>query len=405
MQALEGIKVIDLTHLPPGGLCTMILGDLGAEVIKIEAPSEIGGRGAGAGSSAKGEAATREMAYNALNRNKKSVGINLKSEGGKRVFFKLLQTADVVIEGYRPGVMKRLGIDYDAASAVNPRIIYCSLSGYGQDGPYSQYPGHDLNYLAVCGILDTIGSKEGPHNIPMNLIADFAGASLHGVIGIQAALLAREKTGRGQFVDISYLDGALELLTWFTSNYFSDNVIPKRGETALHGAYPYYGSYKALDGQFISLGCIEPWFWANLCRVLGKEEYSSCNHTMRNVFYGSDDPIWSEITGFLKQTISTKTSDEWIDLFAKNDIPATRVLSFDGAFKDPQVLHRKMVLDLEHPTLGKVKQIGIAVKLSDTPGKVRSFAPLFGENTEEVLQGLGYSTDQIKDMREGLVIA
>ena len=405
MLALQGIKIIDLTHLQPGWLCTMILGDLGANVIKVEAPAVVSGKGAGITQSTLEEFPEREVAFNALNRNKKSIGLNLKSEKGKEIFYQLVKSADVIIEGFRPGTVKRLGIDYHTIQQINCRIIYCSLSGYGQDGPYSQYPGHDINYLSLAGILDVIGNKDGPPVIPLNIIADFAGASLHGVIGIQSAIIAREKTGKGQYVDISYLDSALSLMTMFTSTYFSQNKVPKRGECALNGGYPYYNIYKAKDGKYISIGCNEPWFWSNLCHVLEKDEYASFHFESHHIYTSPDGEIWSEIFNFLKDTFLTKNSDEWIKLLRNHDIPATEVQSFNKIFFDPQVVHRKMVLEFDHTNFGKVKQIGIAVKLSDTPGQVRSLAPTLGENTEEILEELGYSSNQINEMRNKSIIA
>jgi Predicted acyl-CoA transferases/carnitine dehydratase len=232
-----------------------------------------GGRGAGVNASLSGEEKDKQAAFDALNRNKRSIGLNLRSEKGRQIFYRLAETTDVIVEGFRPGVVKRLGVDYEEIKTINPRVIYCSLSGYGQDGPYSSLPGHDVNYISIAGALGLLGTSDGPPIVPLNLLADFAGASLHGVIGILSALVARYKTGVGQYVDIAYTDGVMSLLTWFISNYFSSGAMFKKGETWLHGAYPYYGVYEAKDGKYVSLGCVEPWFWENLCRALGKEEY------------------------------------------------------------------------------------------------------------------------------------
>lgn len=398
MLALEGIKILDLAHLPPGALCTMILGDLGAEVLKIEAPPDPSGR-VGLGLSPIGEERRKEAAYNPLNRNKRSIGLNLRSEPARQIFYRLAEKADVIVEGFRPGVVKRLGVDYETVSKMNPRIVYCSLSGYGQEGPYRNLPGHDVNYLAVTGALDLIGSRGGPPVIPLNLIADFAGASLHGVMGILAALVARDKTGKGQYVDIAYTDGVLTLLTWLTTNYFLDGSIPKRGETFLSGAYPYYGVYETKDDKYISIGCAEPWFWENLCRLLGREDYIPYHFTPEHRLHAPDDKL-EEISAHLRQVFLTKTRDEWFDLLAEKDVPAGKVYTMDEAFSDPQMLQRQMVIEIDHPTLGKVKQVGIAIKLSETPGKVRSLSPLFGEHTEEVLLELGYNREEIGKLRQ-----
>ncbi|MBM3119089.1 MAG: CoA transferase [Chloroflexi bacterium] len=404
MLALEGIKILDLTHLAPGALCTMIFGDLGADVIKIEAPPGVGGRGAGIGLSPMGEEGRRQAAFDALNRNKRSIGLNLRSDKGREIFYQLAQTADVIVEGFRPGVVKRLGVDCETIRAINLRLIYCSLSGYGQDGPYSNRSGHDVNYISIAGALNLIGTPDCPPVIPLNLLADFAGASLHGVIGILAALVARSKTGTGQYVDISYTDGAMSVLTWFISNYFSSGILLKRGETWLHGAYPYYGVYEAKDGKYVSIGCVEPWFWENLCRALGKEEYISYCISPEHFLHKPEGEKWEEIFSYLKQVFLTRTRDEWFDFFADKDVPVGKVYTFDEVFNDPQVLHRQMVLEIDHPTLGKVKHPGIAIKLSETPGKVRSLAPIFGEHTEEILRELSYNKSQIEELRQSNII-
>lgn len=404
MLALEGIRVLDLTHLAPGALCTMILGDLGADVIRIEAPPGVGGRGAGLGTSPTSEEERKRAAFDALNRNKRSMGLNLREERGREIFRKLTQTADVIVEGFRPGVVKRLGVDYETVKAINLQVVYCSLSGYGQEGPYSKFSGHDINYISIAGVLNLIGIPEQPPVVPLNLIADFAGASLHGVIGILTALVARSKTGKGQYVDIAYTDGAMSLITWFISQHFSNGALFQRGDTWLHGAYPYYGVYEAKDGKYVTIGCVEPWFWENLCRALGKEEYIPYCISPKHFLHKPEGDKWMEISSFLKQVFRTKTRDEWFDFLSQNDVPVGKVYSLDEVFSDPQVLHREMVLEIEHPTVGKVKQPGIAIKLSETPGKVRRLAPLFGEHTEEILQELGYTKLQIGELRQTNVI-
>lgn len=405
MLALEGNRILDLAHLPPGALCTMILGDMGADVIKIEAPRETGGRGAGLGTSLKGGEENREAAFDALNRNKRSVGLNLRSEMGREIFYKLAQTADVIVEGFRPGVVKRLGVDYETIKAMNPRIIYCSLSGYGQDGPYSMLPGHDINYISIAGALGLIGTSDGPPAIPLNFLADFAGASLHGAIGILLALVARDKTGEGQYVDIAYADGVISLLTWFIGNHLSSGATFMRGETWLHGTYPYYGVYETQDGKYISIGCVETWFWENLCRALGKEDYMPYHVSPEHFLHKPEGDKWQEISSYLKQAFLTRTRDEWFEFLTRQDVPVGKVYTLDEVFTDPQMQHREMFIEMEHPTVGKVKQAGIPIKLSETPGKIRSFAPLFGEHTEEVLLELDYKQTQINGLRQDKVIS
>lgn len=405
MLALESIKVLDLAPLPPGALCTMILGDLGAEVLKIEAPPGARSRDTKLGILPQNEQERREAAYNPLNRNKNSLGLNLRSETGRQIFYKLAEKADVIVEGFRPGVVKRLEIDYDTIRKLNPKIIYCSLSGYGQNGSYSNLPGHDINYISFGGALALIGNRDGPPVIPLNLIADFGGASLHGAIGILTALLARQKTGCGQYVDIAYLDGVISLLTFFTTDYFLKGIVPKRGETFLHGAYPYYTVYETKDSKYISLGCLEPWFWENLCRALEKEEFISYHFQLDHFWKKPDNEEWEKITSSLKQIFLSKTRDEWFDFLSKQDIPVAKVYTLDEVFSDPQVKQREMVIEVDHPTVGKVRQVGIAIKMSETPGKIRSLSPILGEHTAEVLLDLGYTKQEIEHLRQiGVIV-
>lgn len=399
---LEGIKVLDMSNYVPGALCTMILADFGAEIIKVEPakPFPLGGMGY---SPPRSEENSREAAYFSLNRNKKSIALNLNSEKGREVFYRMAREADVIIDGYRPGVVKRLCVDYETIDRLNPRIIYCALSGYGQDGPYRFLPGHDINYISIAGILGLLGPKDGLPAVPLNLIADFAGTSLYATIGIMLALMAREKSGRGQYIDHSYMEGAIHLMTWFYQRFFMEGAVMKRGGSWALGTYPYYGVYKTKDGKYISIGCLEDRFWENLCRALGKEEYGSYHWNMETTFREPDEKC-QEIRNFLEEAFLKKTSAEWFELLSGKDIPIGKVYTTDEVFDDPQVQHRQMIIELDHPTLGKVKQVGVIPKLSDTPGKVRSLAPFHGEHTDECLKKAGYNDEEIKNMRgEGVV--
>ncbi|MBE0430749.1 MAG: CoA transferase [Dehalococcoidia bacterium] len=402
MLALEGVKILDLSRVIPGTFCTMLLGDLGAEVLKIEAPATY--ELPGSSRTSDEASARKQAAYYAPNRNKKSIVVNLKSEAGQEIFHRLSRQADVIVEGFRPGVAKRLGMDYETINGLNPRIIYCSLSGYGQEGPYRHFPGHDINYISMAGILGLIGSGDGPPVIPLNLVADFAGAALYGALGIVAALVARNSTGQGQYVDVAYLDGAVSLMTWFACGYFLDGSVLKRGQSWLHGAYPYYGVYETKDGKYITIGCLEPHFWENLCRLLGKAEFIPYHSAFDHTFHRPEDQKWNEIRAFLAQTFLTRTRDEWFELLIDNDVPAGKVYAPDEVFSDPQVLHRQMVIEVEDPVLGKVRQVGLAPKLSATPGKVRSLSPLPGEHTDETLATLGYGREEIEGLRRDGVV-
>ena len=277
---LEGIKVLDLTRLAPGPFCTMILGDFGADITRIQEPGPPTGRRAEQAGAAgtKMVGAGGAAAHNALHRNKKSVGLNLKDPQARDIFYQLVHEADVLVEEMRPGVAKRLGIDYDTLKEMNPRLIYCAVTGYGQTGPYAKLAGHDLNYIAQAGALGLIGDQDGNPVIPQNLVADYAGGGMHGAVGVLTALFAREKTGRGQFVDIAMMDGSMYLIVQFLSAYYESGAIPQRGKSMAGGGTPYYNVYETKDGKHITLGSIEPWFFANLCRAVNREDLIPFQH-------------------------------------------------------------------------------------------------------------------------------
>jgi crotonobetainyl-CoA:carnitine CoA-transferase CaiB-like acyl-CoA transferase len=391
---LDGIKVLDLTKLAPGPFCTMILADLGAEVIKIEEPGPPTGRRAQQAAAADTRAQTNTFGsspYNALARNKKSIGINLKSGVGKEIYTRLAQRTDVIVEEYRPGVAKRLGIDYEKLSSRNSRLIYCAITGYGQTGPYRDLVGHDINYIATAGVLSMFGRPGSPPTIPHNLVADYAAGGMNGAIGVLAALVARNQTGRGQYVDISMMDGSLALLAQAFSAFFANHKVPQRGETIFDGGIPNYNTYLTRDDKYITIAAIEPWFFANLCRALGREDF---------IPHEYDSSKRAEIARVFTETFKTKTRDEWFEILNKSDICAGRMLTLDEVPNDPQVLARNMIVEVEAPSGKKVKQVGIAAKFSDTPGSIRSLAPQLGQHTDEILGELGYSKEDLTRWRE-----
>ncbi len=404
MLALEGIRVLDLSSgVPTVGFCTMMLGDFGAEVIKVEAPHKAGARRM-AKDTMRGEEERREAAFDPLNRNKKSIALNLRSEKGRHVFYQLARKTDVIIEGFRPGVVKRLGVDYETISRLNPRVVYCSLSGYGQDGPYRNLPGHDINYISIGGALGLIGHRAGQPTIPLNLIGDLAGGALYALTGILIALIARGRTGRGQYVDTSMTEGVVSLLAGLASSYFSKHVAPQRGDGVASCDYPHYNIYQTKDGRYITLGCLEPHFWENLCRELEREDLILYHLTPEYFLQRAKGERGEGIASYLRQVSLTKTRDEWFEVLGKKDIPVGKVYTLDEVFSDRQIVHRGMVAEIDHTTLGKVKQVGIAIKLSDTPGTIRSLSPLAGEQTEEVLAELGYAREDIDTLRlEGVL--
>jgi len=391
MMPLEGTRVLDLSRLAPGPFCTMLLGDLGADVIVIEAPPEALHGALSTDQAIDPNSLERARAYNALGRNKRSIVLNLRQEAARDVFYRLARTADVVLEGFRPGVVKRLGVDYETLREVNPRLVYCSLSGFGQDGPYASAVGHDINYIALTGMLDMIGWAGEPPGIPLNVIADYAAGGLHAAYAILAALLARDKTGRGQYLDIAMSDGVMYLLAAALSQHFAGGGTMHRGEGMLNGGVPYYNVYETKDGGWVSVGCLEPHFFANLCRALDCDDLIPFQH---------DPSHQAEVFNRFRESFLTKTRDEWTALLKGVDVCVAPVQSLAEAAADVHNRYRGMVVEVEHPALGKVPQVGVATKLSDTPGRVRHTAPRPGQHTDEVLLEMGLSARDITTLRD-----
>src|SRR5213594_1591950 len=395
MGVLDGIKILELARVPPAELPGMFLADMGADVLKVDTPPE----------EREDEEERRRAAFVYVNRNKRSLALNLKAPEGQAIFKRLAATSDVLIEGFRPGVMARLGADYESIKAINPRVVYCSLSGFGQNGPYRDYPAHDGNYLSLAGILGLIGEPGRKPVFPLNLVADYAGASMHGALGVVLALYARERTGRGQHVDVAYLDTSVSLLA-ATPNmrfFFSDGLAPRRGEGFLGGSFPYYAIYETRDGKLLTIGCTEPWLWENFCNAIGRPDFKrfarSSDQFVRAA-NAEEEAARREIEALIK----TRDRDDWYDLLVKADVCVGKVYDVDEMVADPQINHRRMIVDVEHPTQGRVRQIGVAIKLSDTPGTIRSTAPMPNEHTEDVLKDLGMTAAEIAELkRKGIV--
>ena len=395
-MALQGIKIVDLSRMAPGPFCTMVLGDLGADVIRVEEPG--GGRMARERSADVDEdAAKRNAAFNALNRNKRSIALNLKDEAARKVLRELVGDADVFVEGFRPGVVSRLGCDYESLSEINSRLVYCSLSGYGQDGPYSGLVGHDINYISVGGALGVIGERGGAPVIPYNIIADFAGGGLHAATAVLAAIIARSHTGKGQYVDVAMSDGVTYMMASVMSAYFSDGVVATPGAMSLNGAAPYYNVYECRDRRYISVGCIEPWFWATLCHALGRDDLISIQF---------DESKSEYIKGELRDIFITRDRDDWWETLSGIDnVAVAKVSSLDEVASDPQNLHREMVIKAGEMEGQPVRQVGIGPKLSETPGAVRFTGATTGQHTDEILAELGYSVEGIVGLRESGAVA
>jgi crotonobetainyl-CoA:carnitine CoA-transferase CaiB-like acyl-CoA transferase len=394
---LEGLQVLEFVRVAPGAFCTMMLADMGAEVLKIETPPS---------EPVDGVEDARRAAFSFVNRNKRSIAMNLKHPEGQRILHRLAAQADVLVEGFRPGVMARLGGDYATLSQINPRLIYCSLSGFGQDGPYRDLPAHDINYLSLGGVLNLIGEPDRRPAIPLNVIADYAGASMHGAAGILLALLARQRTDRGQLVDVSYLDTTVSLLaaTPVVRNFFCHGATCGRGEGALGGSYPYYATYETADGKLLSVGCTEPWLWQNFCNAIGREDLG--RFALQSAHFASvADNTAQQAKKEVQEILRQKTRNEWCEFFQDKNVCIGPVYTVAEAFQDPQVQARQMVVDLDDARYGKVRQAGIAIKLSETPGSIRRLGPTVGEHTEEVLRALGYNETERVHLRQAGVVA
>ena len=349
-MALSGVRILDLSRYAPGFYVSMYLGDMGADVIKIEEPAATGRRTGFKEEPLdyKSMEDQRGSAYNSLERNKRKVALNLKDNEAKEVFFKLVQTADVILEGSRPGVADRLGIDYKSCANINPRIIYCSLTGYGQGGPYRLMAGHDINYISMAGALGAIGQQDGRPAIPVNLLADYAGGAMNAIIGVLLAIIARQQTGKGQFVDVAMTDGVVSLMVQLAQTYFSSGEVPEPGKMRLNGGNHHYNVYEAKDGRWISIGSNEPWFFSKVCELLGRPDYAASQH---------DPEKRQEIGAFMSARFRTKTADEWHAIMSEQDTCVTKVKTLDEVFVDPQVIQREMVLELDHPSIGRVRQV------------------------------------------------
>lgn len=385
--ALEGLRILDLTRLLPGAFASQILADMGADVVKIEHPD-----GGDYNRKFPPIARCESGSFLLLNRNKRSLTLDLKKEAGKSVFRKLVERADVVLEGFRPGVMDRLGLSYEALAEINPRIIFCAISGYGQDGPQRLAPGHDMNYLAEAGALQLFGKPGEPPIVPGLSIADVGGGSLMATTAIMAALLARARTGRGQMIDISMFDGAMSWLALHAPDYLFAGIEPRGGERALIGEAACYNVYRCSDGRDVALGIIEDHFWHRFCDAVNVPELK--------------DRQWEQGQAAQQQReqlaalFATDTRDNWVARLAPVDVPFGPVLSMQEAFASPQARHRQMLLHVDHPVEGRIPQIGFPIKMSDTPCSIRSAPPLLGEHDAAILAEIGLSDQEIAKLRD-----
>jgi crotonobetainyl-CoA:carnitine CoA-transferase CaiB-like acyl-CoA transferase len=386
MKPLDDLVVVDLSRILSGPVCTMLLADMGADVIKVEPPPS------GDDSRQWGPPFIKDIStyFLSVNRNKKSIGLNLKNDAGRHILWKLLEGADVLVENFRPGVLDKLGFSYEAVAKKNPRIVYCSISGFGQTGPYRDRPGYDVIAQGESGMMDLTGYPDGP---PAKLGASLADvvAGLYAMNGILLALLARHKTGRGQQVDVSLLDGMVSTLTYQALIYLSTGRSPKRLGTR-HPSIVPYECFEAKDG-FVNIAVTNQKQWEHFCRVLNFPELAT---DPRFDSMKARLARYDELRPMIDRIISKMTRAETIALMEGVGIPAGPINTVGEVLEDPHIHAREMVVELTHPEYGPLRVLGIPFKLSDTPGVVQNAPPRFGEHNREVLSKLGYTDDDIR---------
>jgi len=380
MQPLDDIVVVDLSRILSGPICTMLMGDMGADVIKIE-PPPTGDDSRQWGPPFVGGISTY---FHSINRNKRSLGLNLKAEEGRRVLWKLIERADVVIENFRPGVLEKLGFGFADVSKANPRVVYCSISGFGQTGPYRNRPGYDVIAQGESGVMDLTGTADGP---PVKLGASLADivTGLYAFHGILLALLARYRTGKGQQIDVSLLDSMVSTLTYNALIYLTTGRSPKRMGTR-HPSIVPYECFQAKDG-FVNVAVTNQKQWFNFCKVLGFPEMASDPR-----FEHMKDRLahYDELKRIMDSVISKWTRTEVIQRMSEVGIPAGPINTVGEIMEDPQIKAREMVYELIHPEYGPLRVLGIPIKLSDTPGRIELAPPRFGQHNHEILRQMGY---------------
>ena len=381
MQALEGIKIIDFSKWLPGQYCGMVLGDFGADVIKVEDVK---------GDVTRGFTPAKEpgMSYwhLMLNRNKRGITVNLKTPAGREVLLRLLKEADVFLEGFRPGYLKMLGLDYESVSKINPRLIYCSITGFGPEGKYKHMPSHDLNVIGLAGVA---APEDGTDiSVPSVQVAAL-GASLNAISGILMALYARERTGKGQLVNVDLYSSAINAEITAISSVIGcrETGMPSFGRTASH----YYSVYKTKDGRYLSIGTIEPKFWQKMCRLIDLPELESRQFDFAHS---------AEIKAKLAAAFAGKTQAEWLELIGKDEFCVTPIRTLQEALDSSLTTEQSQMLVTKKEDFGNYTYVKSAAKLSDTPGTIRKRAPYLGEHTQEVLESAGYTKEEIAAMHE-----
>jgi crotonobetainyl-CoA:carnitine CoA-transferase CaiB-like acyl-CoA transferase len=393
---LGGMKVLDLTRLLPGGYCSLLLADFGADVIKVE--------DTGMGDYIRwsppfyegADQTARSALFLALNRGKRSIRVDLKNDRGKEILLALARDADVLLESFRPGVLDRLGVGYERLRAANPRLVYCAITGYGQDGPNRDRSGHDLNYLGLNGLLGLTGEPGGPPVQAAGQVADLGGGALMALVGVLVALRERERSGEGQLVDCSMFDGSLTWLAMVAAEMFATGQVPRRGQGHLAGGLVCYRPYRCADG-YVTLGALEPKFWAEFCRGVGREDL--LDHAF--------DPPGSDAHNAVEEVFAARTREDWRAFASEHDCCLEPVLELDEAMASELVASRRMVVELDQPGADRpVKLLGAPIKLSRTPADpTRAPGPGLGENTDELLAAAGYSPEEIAALHKAGAVA
>ncbi|MDG1081523.1 MAG: CaiB/BaiF CoA-transferase family protein [Porticoccaceae bacterium] len=392
MRALENLKILDFTTLVPGPFATMMLADMGAEVLRIESPTR-----PDLLRNMPPFADGQSTAHGTLNRNKRSIALDLKNPEAVAIAKRLVEDYDIVIEQFRPGVMQRLGLGYEQLHEINPKLIYCSVTGYGQTGPYRDRAGHDNNYLSISGLNGYSGRGSDRTPIMGMPVADIAGGSLHAVIGILAAVNQRHISGEGQQIDISMTDAMFSLNALFGSTYLSAGVEPTSGSMSLNGG-SFYDYYQTSDNRYLSIGSLEPQFFQVLCQTLGDDELL----TLANQ---QDSETQKALRAKLDTIIATKTLAQWREIFKDREACVEPVLTFAEACEYQDSAQREMIVDVKTPNGGSQRQVGSALKLSKSAPEYGVSGGAIGQHSSEILADLGFDKDAIATLRSSGAVA